>query len=114
MNYEPEMIRDIIWEKEKKLISDKEAQSLAARLASKHFFPSHDKNLFWVVREPVIQTTLDLGKPYKGLAKEIVIQSGVKEGSIVLDGTIRRQVGFGTTFLLKASSNPLNSVHLKF
>lgn len=108
------MIRDIIWEKERKLIGDKEAQSLAARLASKHFFSSSDKNLFWVIREPVIQTTLDLGKPYKGLAKEIVIQSAVKEGTMVLDGTIRRNVSFGTTFKLKAAPKPLNSVHLKF
>ncbi len=115
MNIETDLIREIIWEKEKRWIDDSEARSLSSTLASKYFFKKDDKNLLYFIREPIIQTEEDRKKSYKGFAKQLKLQSIMGNSIIVVDGGIAtRQVPFGATFSLTEAPSPLSSLHLTF
>lgn len=101
MNLESDLIREIIWEKEKKWIDDNEARSLSQKLASNYNFKTDDQNFLYYIREPIIQTEEDRKKSYKGFSKKIKLQSIMGNSIIVVDGGMAtRQVPFGATFSL--------------
>jgi hypothetical protein len=115
MNIEADLIRDIIWEKEKRWIEDGEAKTLSDKMASKYNFKKNDKNLLYFIREPIIQTEEDRKKTYKGFSKKIKLQSIMGSSILIVDGGIAsRQVSFGATFSLTPATSPLNSLHLTF
>lgn len=114
VNVEPDVVRDIIWERDKLAIPDKEAKAVSQIIKKKYLLPSEGKNMFYVVREAILQTEDDLRKSFKGTATEIIVQSAVKSGVICIDSNIQRKVGFGERFKLEPAPKQLNCIKLKF
>lgn len=103
---------DIIKAREGRVISIEEAEALAFRASYKYMLAQNDRRLLYHVREPILQKMANYtGKPNSGIANEIKIQSELKNGVIVIDGNITRDVNFGEIIHLTPSPRMLNCVN---
>jgi hypothetical protein len=114
MNIEPQTIRDIIWEKEKKWIDFPEARKISNRLATKYIFPEDAEELLFYIREPIVQNEEEAKKNFRGYGKKLKVQSAMGSSVVMIDGMISQKIKFGSSFTAERSDKPLYSIHLTF
>ena len=99
---------------ENREIQLEEAHRIAMQVGSKYTLAEDSKDLLYYIREPILQTPCEyIKKSFSGQASEVMIQSELKNGVLIIDGNYTRDVEFGDLISLTKSEKDLHCIHLK-